>query len=145
MNIPRPSRPTALAGAAAVLAAAALTVSITAAVTQPPTPDYYAMPAGIPQLSVSVACTPGTDHGGIATVHIAAHTTGLAWHGTLTDSPATGVVAVHRFSEAGVTPQTKPDGWDAVYPVTGRGVVQLGSDQSWVAAATSPVAYDCHP
>jgi len=141
MRLRCPSRPVALAGAAAVLAAGALAVSITTAVTQPdPTASFYAMPAGIPQLSVFVSCVPGSDHG-TATVHVDAHTTAAAWSGTLTASPTAGAAIVHRFNEVGST----PGGWEAPYPVTGRGAVKLGADQPWVAVESGAIPYDCHP
>lgn len=141
MNRTRPPRPTALAGVAAVLAAAALTVSIATATSHPdPASAFYALPAGIPQIAVGVSCVPGTDHG-TATVHVDAHTTALNWAGTLTDTPTAGAATVHRFGEAG----SEPNGWTAPYPVTGRGVVKLSSPQSWVAANDFPMPYDCHP
>ncbi len=133
--------PSALAGTAAVLAAAALTVSITTATSHPdPASTFYALPAGIPQIAVGVACVPGTDHG-TATVRVPAHTTSLDWSGTLTDTPTAGAAAVHRFGEAG----SEPNGWTAPYPLTGRGVLKLGSPQSWVAVNAFPMSYDCHP
>lgn len=57
MNLARPSLPVALAGAAAVLAAGALAVSITMAVRQPdPTASFYSQLGAVPELSAAVAC-----------------------------------------------------------------------------------------
>ncbi len=143
MNRTHPSRPTALAGAATVLAAAALAVSITTATTQTPAPAanaFYSAPGAVPELTVDVSCAPGTNTG-TSTVHIGAHTSGALWTGTLSDAPSDAGVAVHRFYEVGKSAH----GWDAPYPVTGRGVVHLASPQPWVAAETSEVPYDCHP
>ncbi len=56
MRLTRPSRPVALAGAAALLAAAALAVSITTAITAPPAPAanaFYSQPGAVPELSRS--------------------------------------------------------------------------------------------
>lgn len=138
----RPSRPAALAGTAAILAAAALAVSITTAVTQTPAPAanaFYSQPGAVPELTVNIACAPGTDHG-TATVHIAPHSSGAFWQATLSDAPSAGAAAMHRFYEVGKS-QT---GWAAPYPITGRGVVQLASPQPWVATETSEVPYNCH-
>jgi len=142
----RPSRPVALAGTAALLAAAALAVSITTAVTAPPAPaagpSFYRAPGAIPELTVTVACTPGTTTG-TATIHVGSHTSGAQWRGSLTDAPFDRVagVVVHRFYEVG---KSQP-GWDEPYPITGRGTLTLASDQSWVAVDTTAVPYDCHP
>jgi len=143
MNLPRPSRPVALAGAAAVLAAAALAVSVTTAVTQPPTPAanaFYSAADAVPELSVGVACVPGTNTG-TATVYIGSHVSGAPWRATLTDTPVDQLVARHSFSEWGKS----PSGWTAPYPITGRGALALASDQSWVAVGMGSVPYDCHP
>lgn len=139
----RPSRPVALAGTAAVLAATALAVSITTAVTAPPAPAanaFYSQPGAVPELSVGVACDPGKATG-TATVYIGAHVSGAPWRATLTDTPADQLVARHSFSEWGKS----PNGWTTPYPVTGRGVVSLASDQQWVAVGRGDVPYDCHP
>ncbi len=91
MNLHRPSLPTALAGAAALLAGAALAVSITVAATQPPTPTanaFYSAPGAIPELTVNIACAPGTDHG-TATVYIAPHSSGALWRTSSTRSART--------------------------------------------------------
>lgn len=143
MRLTRPSRPVALAGAAALLAAAALAVSVNTAVTAQSAPEanaFYAQANAVPELSVGVTCDPGKATG-TATVYIGAHTSGALWRGTLTDAPNAGASAVHRFYEWGKS----PGGWTAPYPITGRGVVSLASDQSWVAAETGDVPYDCHP
>ncbi len=143
MKIPRPSRPTALAGAAAVLAATALAVSITTAVTPPPAPAanaFYSQPGAVPELSVGVACDPGKASG-TATVYIGSHVSGAPWRATLTDTPATGAGVSHSFREGGKS----QSGWTAPYPITGRGVVSLASDQQWVAVGRGEVPYDCHP
>jgi len=143
MKPARPSRPVALAGAAAVLAAAALAVSITTAVTAPPAPAanaFYAEPNAVPELSVGVACDPGKASG-TATVYIGAHVSGAPWRATLTDAPSGAGVAAHPFSEWGKS----QSGWTAPYPITGRGVVSLASDQTWVAVGMGTVPYDCHP
>jgi len=145
MNTPRPSRPTAMAGAAAVLAAGALAVSITTAVTSPSapaaSPSFYRAP-GRPELSVGVSCVPGTNTG-TATVYVGAHTSSAPWQAALTDAPADGAGggAVHPFREWGKS----QSGWTAPYPITGRGVVSLASDQTWVAVGMGTVPYDCHP
>ncbi len=139
----RPSRPAALAGTAAILAAAALAVSITTAITAPPAPEanaFYAQANAVPELSVGIACDPHTDRG-TATVYIGAHTSGALWQGTLSDAPSTGAPVVRRFYEGGKS----QSGWTAPYPITGRGVVSLASDQSWVAVGRGAVPYDCHP
>jgi len=142
----RPSRPVALAGVAAVLAAGALAVSITTAVTSPSapaaSPSFYRAPAAVPELSVGVSCVPGTSTG-TATVYVGAHTSSAPWQAALTDAPAdrAGGGAVHPFREWGKS----EIGWTDPYPVTGRGTLTLASDQSWVAVDTSPVPYDCHP
>ncbi len=139
----RPARPVALAGTAAGLAATALAVSITTAITAPPAPAanaFYAAPNAVPELSAAVACDPGTDHG-TATVYIGSHVSGAPWRATLTDTPADQLVARHSFSEWGKS----QSGWTAPYPVTGRGVVSLASDQQWVAVGRGAVPYDCHP
>lgn len=143
MKILRPSRPTALAGTAALLAAGALVVSITTAATAPAAPAanaFYSAPGAIPELTVDVSCAPGTNTG-TSTVHIGAHTSGALWTGTLSDAPSGAGVAVHRFYEVGKSAH----GWDAHYPVTGRGALTLASPQPWVAAEMGSVPYDCHP
>jgi len=146
MHLPhprRPSRPVALAGAAAVLAAAALAVSVTTAVTAPSAlaaNAFYSAADAVPELSVGVSCAPGTNTG-TATVFIGSHTSSAPWRATLTDTPADQLVARHPFSEWGKS----PSGWTAPYPITGRGVVSLASDQSWVAVGMGTVPYDCHP
>jgi len=146
MRPARPSRPAALAGGAAVLAAAALAVSITTAVTAPPapaaSPSFFRAPNAVPELSVGVSCVPGTNTG-TATVYVGAHTSSAPWQAALTDAPAdrAGGGAVHPFREWGKSQV----GWTAPYPVTGRGVLTLASDQSWVAVEMGTVPYDCHP
>ncbi len=139
----RPSLPTALASAAAVLAAGALAVSIATAATAPSAPAanaFYGEPNAVPELTVDFSCAPGTNTG-TAVVHIGAHSSGALWQGTLSDAPSAGAPVVHRFYEAGKS----QSGWDAPYPITGRGAVTLASDQPWVAAETGAVPYDCHP
>jgi len=143
MKLTRPPRPVALAGAAALLAAAALAVSITTAITAPSAPEanaFYSQPNAVPELSVGVACVPGTNTG-TATVYIGAHVSGAPWRATLTDTPADQLVARHPFSEWGKS----QSGWTAPYPITGRGALALASDQSWVAVGRGDVPYDCHP
>ncbi len=140
----RPSRPTALAGAAVVLAAGALAVSITTAAAQPPTPPasaFYVAPGAVPELTVNIACAPGKDTG-TATVTVGAHISGAAWQeGSLTDSPSTGSPVVHRFSEIGKS----ATGWMAPYPIAGHGNVRLASPQPWVGTGGGAVAYNCSP
>jgi len=139
----RPSRPTALAATAAVFAAGALAVSIATAVTQPTAPAanaFYSQPGAVPELTVDFSCAPGTNTG-TAVVHIGAHTSSAPWQAALTDTPADRLVARHPFSEWGKSQA----GWTAPYPITGRGVVSLASDQTWVAVGMGSVPYDCHP
>lgn len=140
----RPSRPTALAGGAALLAAGALAVSITTAVTSAPapaaSPSFYREPNAVPEVSVGFSCDPGKATG-TATVYVGAHTSAAPWQATLTDTPATGAAVSHSFREWGKS----ASGWTAPYPITGRGALTLASPQPWVATEMGDVAYDCHP